>query len=107
MSRAAGSRGQIAQGAQAAFPDNMPGGFGYRGKYTADAAGFVPNGAVGEREIAFLGISIAFEKKQKVIGPGGFASLQNPFQHGADDVPDLRPAFAAGVAPEPRDAWRR
>ena len=99
MCRASPARGgQIAQRPQTAFSDDVLGGLRNRSKHARDPAGFVANGAIGKGEIAFLRISVAIEQQQEVVRPGGFATLEHPFEHRPDDVPYLRPAFAAWSA---------
>ncbi len=95
---ASGAVGEITQSAHAADADDVVRGFRDRREDAVNAAGFATNGAVGEGEVALLGVSISLQKQQQIVGPGGFAAGHDVLEHGADDVPDLRPAFTAGTA---------
>ena len=76
----------------------MAGGLGHRCEDTDDGAGFVANGAIGKGEVAFLGVAVALEEEQQVVGPGGIAAVDYALKHRADDVPDFGPDLAAGAA---------
>src|SRR5581483_10575659 len=90
------ARGEIAQRAQTTFSNDAFGSFVDGGKDAADAARFIANRTVRKREVALLRITIALEQQQEIIGPGSFSTLKDTAEHGANRLPDLRPAILSG-----------
>ncbi len=63
----AGAGGQVAQRAQPARADHALGRLGHRREDPAHAARLVADGAVGEGEVALLGVAVALEQQQLVV----------------------------------------
>ena len=63
----------VGQGGQPPLADDPLGGLGDRAEHSPDLAGLVGDRAVGEREVALLGVAVALEHEQLVGRPGGAA----------------------------------
>ncbi|WP_223258533.1 hypothetical protein [Trinickia symbiotica] len=87
---------QIAQGTNAPFAYDLFGDLVDRREYAADTAGrgVVGDGAIGNREMAFLDEPITVDLEEDVIIPGRGPATKGPVDQRADDVPDLLPALA-------------
>ena len=90
--------GEVAQGAEAALADDTAGGLGDGREDADDGAGVVANRTIGKGEVTLLGVAVALEEEEQVVGTGGVAAVEHAAEHGADDVPDFGPALTAGAA---------
>ena len=87
---------EVPQNGKAALADNLLGDLVHRRQHAADAArrGVVGNRAVGEGEMRFFEKPVSVDLQRQVIHPGRGTAAERAIDQRADDMPDLRPAFA-------------
>jgi hypothetical protein len=97
-----GSAGaELAQRLELTLAVHLLGGFGHGREHPADASRphrFVGHRAVRDLEVRLFEEAFAVDEQGEIVAPGGRFPGKWSFDHRLDDVPDLGPALAPGLA---------
>ncbi len=90
---------EMAQRRELAACVDLLGGLGDRREHAADARGhrLVGDRAVGDLEVRLLEKASPVDEELQVVARSGRLAAERRFDHGSDDVPDLRPALGSGL----------
>lgn len=95
-------RGELGECAEAAGVESVGGALRTGTKEAGDFAGFVEDGAVGERIVGFFEAIAAAHEQSTIVNIGGFTYGVHLFDERADVTPDLGPDRPHGAPKSPR-----